>query len=83
MVLDEATASVDVETDAQMQKVIREEFNDCTLVTIAHRLNTILDNDQVAVLQDGQVEELGTPAELLRQKESKFYALAKSAGIKT
>lgn len=83
LVLDEATASVDVETDSQMQKVIREEFNECTLVTIAHRLNTILDNDRVAVLQDGRVEELGAPAELLRIKESLFYGLAKSAGIST
>ncbi|KAI1271336.1 P-loop containing nucleoside triphosphate hydrolase protein [Xylaria sp. FL0933] len=64
MVLDEATSAVDMATDALIQRSIREEFGDSTLVVIAHRLSTIADFDRILVLSDGQVAEYGTPKEL-------------------
>ncbi|KAI0857488.1 P-loop containing nucleoside triphosphate hydrolase protein [Xylaria cubensis] len=64
MVLDEATSAVDMATDALIQRSIREEFGDSTLVVIAHRLSTIADFDRILVLSDGKVAEYGTPKEL-------------------
>ncbi|KAI1155817.1 P-loop containing nucleoside triphosphate hydrolase protein [Nemania diffusa] len=64
MVLDEATSAVDMATDALIQRSIREEFGDSTLVVIAHRLSTIADFDRILVLSDGRVAEYGTPREL-------------------
>ncbi|KAG0092364.1 hypothetical protein BGZ93_008357 [Podila epicladia] len=81
LILDEATASVDVETDALIQETIRKEFKHCTVITIAHRIKTVLDYDRVLVLEGGQVREYDTPAKLLEQKEtSLFYRLAQQAG---
>ncbi|KAI1384101.1 putative ATP-binding cassette transporter protein [Hypoxylon trugodes] len=64
MVLDEATSAVDMTTDALIQRSIREEFGDSTLIVIAHRLSTIADFDRILVLSDGKVAEYGTPREL-------------------
>ncbi|KAF9940196.1 Multidrug resistance-associated protein 1 [Modicella reniformis] len=79
LVLDEATAAVDVETDDLIQQTIRKEFKDRTILTIAHRIKTIMDSDKILVLDRGQVQEYGSPTELL-QTQGLFYSLAKQAG---
>ncbi|XP_054161113.1 multidrug resistance-associated protein 1-like [Oppia nitens] len=81
LILDEATAAVDVETDTLIQTTIRSEFANCTVLTIAHRLNTILDSDRVLVLSDGRVVEFESPTVLLSNISSQFYLLSKNAGI--
>jgi ABC-type multidrug transport system fused ATPase/permease subunit len=81
LVLDEATAAVDVETDELIQKTIRKEFKDRTILTIAHRIKTVMDNDKILVLDRGQVAEFDTPSRLLAKGEdSVFYKLAVQAG---
>ncbi|CAG8473230.1 8866_t:CDS:10 [Racocetra persica] len=79
IVLDEATASVDVETDAKIQKTIRTEFNWATLLCIAHRLRTIIDYDRVLVLDRGKVAEFDTPYNLLQNKNSVFRHLCEES----
>ena len=79
--MDEATASIDLETDSLIQKTIRSEFTDCTVLTIAHRLHTILDSTRVLVLDSGRVAEFDTPQSLLQDPNSIFHSLAKDAGI--
>ncbi|CAG0900694.1 unnamed protein product, partial [Darwinula stevensoni] len=81
LVLDEATASVDLETDELIQNTIRREFKSCTVLTIAHRMNTIMDYDRVLVLDGGEMKEFGSPTELLRDAKSIFAALTRDAGI--
>ncbi|ERM99159.1 ABC transporter C family member 2 [Amborella trichopoda] len=80
LVLDEATAAVDVRTDALIQKTIREEFKSCTMLVIAHRLNTIIDCDRVLLLDAGQVLEFDTPEELLSEEGSSFFKMVQSTG---
>ena len=75
LILDEATAAVDYETDLIIQKTLREEFKDVTVLTIAHRINTILDYDRVLVLNAGEVQEFGRPEELLKDVNGAFYSL--------
>ncbi|KAK7245309.1 hypothetical protein RIF29_40148 [Crotalaria pallida] len=86
LVLDEATASVDTATDNLIQKIIRSEFRDCTVCTIAHRIPTVIDSDLVLVLSDGRVAEFDTPLRLLEDKSSMFLKLvteysSRSSGI--
>ena len=81
LVLDEATAAVDPDTDAVVQRTVREHFQGCTVVTIAHRLNTVLDSDRVLVLEAGRVKEIGAPDQLLADSNSALFSLASHAGI--
>ncbi|XP_072526726.1 ATP-binding cassette sub-family C member 2-like [Salminus brasiliensis] len=80
LILDEATAAVDLETDDLIQTTIRREFSHCTVLTIAHRINTILDSSRVMVLDAGKIVEFDSPSALLK-KQGHFFALAKEAGI--
>jgi len=80
LVLDEATAAVDVETDKLIQKTIRTEFSDRTVLTIAHRIKTVMDSDKILALEHGRVKEFDTPETLLKNKKSLFYSLAHQAG---
>ncbi|KAI3903564.1 hypothetical protein MKW98_032218 [Papaver atlanticum] len=80
LVLDEATAAVDVRTDALIQKTIREEFKSCTMLIIAHRINTIIDCDRVLLLDAGQVLEFDTPEDLLSNEGSGFSKMVQSTG---
>ncbi|XP_029465938.1 canalicular multispecific organic anion transporter 1 [Rhinatrema bivittatum] len=80
LILDEATAAVDLETDNLIQLTIRSEFSNCTVLTIAHRLHTIMDNSRVMVLDAGKVVEFDSPEELLQQ-QGHFSSMAKDAGI--
>ncbi|KAF9129560.1 hypothetical protein BGW39_004033 [Mortierella sp. 14UC] len=80
LVLDEATAAVDVETDELIQRTIREEFRDRTILTIAHRIKTVMDSDRVLVLEGGKVEEFEAPGVLVRRREGLFFRLAEQAG---
>ncbi|KAG0270358.1 hypothetical protein DFQ27_008373 [Actinomortierella ambigua] len=80
VVLDEATASVDLATDALIQKAIREDFATSTVVTIAHRLNTIIDYNVILVMEHGEVAEFDTPRQLLERPNSLFGALVDETG---
>ncbi|KAG0369092.1 Multidrug resistance-associated protein 1 [Gamsiella multidivaricata] len=80
LVLDEATAAVDAETDKLVQKTIRSEFSDRTILTIAHRIKTVMDSDKILVLDQGRVHEYAPPRVLMEKKDSLFYNLAKQAG---
>ncbi|KAJ2012712.1 ATP-binding cassette glutathione S-conjugate transporter ycf1, partial [Coemansia sp. S680] len=78
VVLDEATANVDLETDKSVQELIRKEFSDCTVLTIAHRLETIMNSDRIIVMDKGTIAEIGTPQELLA-KDGTFAQLVKTS----
>nr|XP_035921009.1 canalicular multispecific organic anion transporter 1-like [Halichoerus grypus] len=82
LVMDEATAAVDLETDHLIQTTIQKEFSHCTTITIAHRLHTIMDSDKIMVLDNGKIVEYGSPQELLRNS-GPFYLMAKEAGIES
>ncbi|KAG0586421.1 hypothetical protein KC19_2G089600 [Ceratodon purpureus] len=76
LVLDEATASVDTRTDALIQQTVREEFASCTVISIAHRIPSVMDCDKVIVLEKGLVKEYDSPSKLMVQRpESLFAAL--------
>lgn len=77
IILDEATASIDYKTDMLIQKVVRERFKDCTVMTIAHRVNTILNSDRILVLDKGRVVEFDTPKKL-KENNGYFFTLASS-----
>ncbi|KAF8939989.1 hypothetical protein BGZ58_008149 [Dissophora ornata] len=80
LILDEATAAVDVETDELIQRTIREEFRDRTILTIAHRIKTVMDSSKILVMDQGRVVEFDAPGVLLQKPESLFFKLAHQAG---
>jgi ATP-binding cassette subfamily C (CFTR/MRP) protein 1 len=73
--MDEATASIDVITEILVQKLITEEFANSTVITVAHRLNTILNSDKILVLGFGKVLEFDTPENLQNDTGSEFYSM--------
>ncbi|VDO76241.1 unnamed protein product [Heligmosomoides polygyrus] len=81
LVLDEATAAIDTHTDILIQATIRKQFEESTVITIAHRINTILDYDRVLVMDGGRVAEFDSPQQLLANRHSIFYSMAASANL--
>ncbi|XP_033748591.1 LOW QUALITY PROTEIN: ATP-binding cassette sub-family C member 9-like [Pecten maximus] len=79
LILDEATASIDLETDSKLQNVISTAFQNRTVITIAHRISTILKYDRVLVMDNGHIVEINTPEKLLEDTDSHFYALVHQA----
>jgi ABC-type multidrug transport system fused ATPase/permease subunit len=75
IICDEATAAVDAETDARIQKIFRSDFAKATCLTVAHRLNTIMDSDFILVMQDGKAVEFDSPENLLQRKQGNFKDL--------
>ncbi|XP_018322246.1 multidrug resistance-associated protein 4 [Agrilus planipennis] len=80
LVLDEATANVDPRTDALIQATIRRKFKTCTVLTIAHRLNTIMDSDKVLVMDGGRIAEYDHPHKLLQNAQGHFYKMVAETG---
>ncbi|NXQ39329.1 MRP4 protein, partial [Catharus fuscescens] len=80
LIIDEATANVDPRTDEFIQKTIRKTFAHCTVLTIAHRLNTIIDSDRIMVLDAGRLKEYGEPYILLQEQDSLFYKMVQQVG---
>ncbi|XP_066872983.1 ATP-binding cassette sub-family C member 4 isoform X2 [Kogia breviceps] len=80
LIIDEATANVDPRTDELIQKKIREKFAQCTVLTIAHRLNTIIDSDRIMVLDSGRLKEYDEPYVLLQNRDSLFYKMVQQLG---
>lgn len=80
LMLDEATASIDYESDAKLQTTIRTEFSKSTIITIAHRLKTIIDYDCILVLDHGEVLEYAHPYVLLKDKKSQFRSMCEDTG---
>jgi ATP-binding cassette subfamily C (CFTR/MRP) protein 1 len=82
VVIDEATANVDEDTDRAIQRAIRTHFRDATVITIAHRLGTIMDSDAVVVMAGGRVVEAGPPQALAALPSGAFAALLREAAAK-
>ena len=78
LILDEPTANVDINTDQLLQKTLKEKFSDATIISIAHRLNTIIDYDRIIVLGNGTLLESGTPKKLL-QEDGHFASMVKNS----
>ncbi|XP_068155068.1 probable multidrug resistance-associated protein lethal(2)03659 [Drosophila tropicalis] len=83
LIMDEATANVDPETDQLIQEAIHTKFKHCTVLTIAHRLHTVMDNDRVMVMDVGRVVEMGHPHELLQQRHGHLYRFVEKTGVGT
>ncbi|CAG0895339.1 unnamed protein product [Cyprideis torosa] len=83
LILDEATANVDLRTDQLIQQALRTKFVDCTTITIAHRLDTIIDSDRIIVLEAGRLAQFGSPHQLLQDKSGIFHKLLQQTGPNT
>ncbi|XP_063223820.1 ATP-binding cassette sub-family C member 4-like isoform X2 [Bacillus rossius redtenbacheri] len=83
LVLDEATANVDLQTDELIQRTLREQFADCTVLTVAHRLQTIMDSDKVVVMSRGNMVEFDHPHILLQNAGGVFYQMVQKTGQRT
>lgn len=81
LIMDEATSGVDAKTDLLMQRIIREKFSAHTILAVAHKLESILDYDKVALLDDGRIVEFDSPYELLSRPTSAFYRLYYSSRL--
>ena len=79
VLLDEATANIDLMTEKKIQELIKTEFGDCTVLTIAHRLQTIIESDRILVIDNGVVAELDTPENLMAVENSMFSKLIKDS----
>lgn len=79
--MDEATSSIDEKTDSFIQNILRNTLKESTLLTIAHRLKTIVDYDRIFVLVNGKIREQGSPRELLQKEKGIFRRYAKEEGI--
>lgn len=75
IILDEATANIDIITEQKIQKFMKQEFKNQTMIVIAHRLQTIIESDKVMVLSDGRVQEMDSPQVLLENQDSHFTKL--------
>lgn len=80
LLMDEATAAIDEKNDMHLQKIVKEEFAQATVITIAHRQNTIITYDKLLVLKEGEIEEYGTPYDLLRKKGGLFKSMVEENG---
>nr|XP_019945775.1 PREDICTED: multidrug resistance-associated protein 4 isoform X1 [Paralichthys olivaceus]XP_019945776.1 PREDICTED: multidrug resistance-associated protein 4 isoform X1 [Paralichthys olivaceus]XP_019945777.1 PREDICTED: multidrug resistance-associated protein 4 isoform X1 [Paralichthys olivaceus]XP_019945778.1 PREDICTED: multidrug resistance-associated protein 4 isoform X1 [Paralichthys olivaceus]XP_019945779.1 PREDICTED: multidrug resistance-associated protein 4 isoform X1 [Paralichthys olivac len=80
LIIDEATANVDPRTDSLIQQTIRDKFQECTVLTIAHRLNTIIDCDRILVLDAGRIREYDEPYVLLQNQDGLFYQMVQQTG---
>lgn len=81
VILDEATSSIDFATDAKIQATIHDEFRYSLLLTIAHRLRTVIDYDRLIVLEQGRVVEFDTPAKLLEKEDGIFKKMCLNSGM--
>ena len=79
ILIDEATSNIDIKTEQTILETIQEQLKDCTVLTIAHRLKTILYCDKVLVIEQGRVAEFDAPSNLLKHENSLFYSLYKEA----
>lgn len=80
LILDEPTANVDGRTDKLLQDAVSKSFEDATIISVAHRLDTVIESDKILVLGDGQVLEYGSPSDLLSTKDGYFYSMVNDTG---
>ncbi|KRX07927.1 P-loop containing nucleoside triphosphate hydrolase [Pseudocohnilembus persalinus] len=79
VLIDEATANIDIQTEQMIQETIKVVFKECTVLTIAHRINTILESDKILVMDSGKLSEFDSPQTLLQNPDSLFYSLHQQA----